>query len=191
MRSNRKSDEPWLDKNGKLIADRYLKEISKNWDTETWERFLVVTVEGNKSYQRESLISAYAYDCALDEMSQTIWECMDSPEPKDICELTRRLCRDHLTPKQQQVIRLIYWEGLSLSEIARMLMLDRSTVEGHKVAALNKIKFLYEKKAALFPQYERDYRKDPIQKGLRYEDLQSVYQEEISGNQFGKFRGGK
>ena len=183
------ANKPWVDSAGEILSDKELREISKKWNAETWEQFLVDTVEGSESYQREELISPYAYDCALDEMTESIWQCSSSPESEDTCEQVRRICRDHLTPKQQYIVRMIFWDGFSERRVADVMNISRSTVVVQKKRALNKIKDLFKTHQTNFPRYERAVKHSPDQKGSRYEDIHEVYLEEISDSQFGKFRG--
>lgn len=183
-------NKPWTDLEGKVLSDKQLREVSRSWDQATWDQFLTETVEGSASYQREELISSYCYDQVLDETAETIWECSTSPEIEDLCELVRRLCRDYLTPKQQYIIRMTFWDCFSIRQIAEVMNVTHSTVVDQKKAALKKIKHLLESRQSNFPRYERVSQTRPDQKGSSHEDILEVYSQEISPNQFGKFRGG-
>lgn len=183
------TNKSWLDQAGNILSDKELREISKNWNSETWEQFLVETVEGSNSYLREDLISPYSYNCALEEMNESIWQCSSSPESDDTCELVRRICRDGLTPKQQYIIRMIFWDGFSERKIAEVMNISRSTVVVQKKRGLNKIKDLLETHQSNFRPYERVIKHSPDQKGSRFEDIQEVYLQEVSGIQFGTYGG--
>lgn len=135
--------QPWLDPNGHLYSDDALREISKNWDAQTWERFLKETVEHP---QQEELIT----DLLLTDELDGVW-LDEVPDNSDVSEKIRRLIRFHLTPRQQQVIRLIYWESKSERRIAEMLGVSRSTVVGLKRDSLNKLKRLIENRPTISP----------------------------------------
>lgn len=34
------SEKPWLNKKGHALSEHDLKEVSKDWDQETWEKYL-------------------------------------------------------------------------------------------------------------------------------------------------------
>ena len=65
---------PWLDRDGAILSDDILRAISKTWSADTWEEFLVETVEKSGSYTREDLVNPRAYAAALDEMMESIWD---------------------------------------------------------------------------------------------------------------------
>ncbi len=146
---------PWLDDNGVIRSDSSLREISKLWDPGTWERFLVETVERSASYMREHPINPRAYGAALDEMTESIWAWTESPQGDVVCDLLRRMIRDHLTPRQQQIVRLLYWNGASERVAAETLGIARSTVVVQKRRVLRKLKKLLQARASIFSLVER------------------------------------
>lgn len=181
-------NRPWLDESGVVYPDAKLGELSKNWDADTWEQFLIETVEGSSSYQREDLISLKAYDCALDEMTESIWDSSDQATAGPLCDTVKRYCRDHLTPRQQHVIRLTFWNGLSERTIGEQLGVSRSTVMTQKRRALSKLKHLLEKRESIFCLDERAVELNRPQVRSRDAEIREVYQQEIK-NFYGKFGG--
>ena len=176
---------PWLAPAGVIHPDSELRKISKSWNADTWELFLVETVERSSSYQREELIKPGAYAAALDKLTESIWECSDSPADDDLATAIRRIIRDHLTPRQQQIIRLIFWDGLSERAAAEVIGLQRSTVAVQKRRSLKKLKRLIETRESIFPQVRRGRKIDPAKEDLNMQ-IAIVYREEIS-NLYGRF----
>ena len=52
-------------------------------------------------------------------------------QPRDSRAILQELCRQELTAKQRQVIRLCVFEGLSVSQAALQLNVNKSTVSRH------------------------------------------------------------
>lgn len=140
MTTSNQSPAPrhWTNKNGSLLSDEQLKKVSKNWSTETWEAFLTETVEQEASYQRD--LPAFGSPTALDNFSETIWEGQDSERMDEVAKGLRLICRDHLTPRQQHIIRSTYWDGLSERQISELLDISRSTIRTQKERSHEKIK---------------------------------------------------
>lgn len=132
------SQRPWLNKDGSIKNDEQIKSISKDWSLETWELFLSETIDKEEAYQRE--LPAFVSDEILDSFPETIWEGKDSDRMDFIAKNLRRICRDHLTPRQQHIVRSIYWEGFSERKIGELLGISRSSVKTMKIRALEKIK---------------------------------------------------
>lgn len=188
MKEQSDVSRPWLDDNGALHTDVRLREISAKWDADTWEQFLKETVEGSSSYQREELISKHSYNRALDEMTESIWDYGPSTSDQGLCETVKRYCRDHLTPRQQHVVRLTFWEGLSERAIGEHLGVSRSTVMTQKRRALSKLKDLLAQRESIFPLGERATQANRPQERSRDEQIREVYQQEIR-NFYGSFGG--
>lgn len=144
MDSNIES-KPWLDPNGRIYSDDALKEVSKNWDAPTWERFLAETIDCPQreivQSNEERLIDEYfTGDEKLDEMPRN-----------ELHDLIRQLIRRHLTIQQQSVIRMIYWQGRSEREIAEILGINKGRVPTIKRQSLSKLRRLLENRVGVFP----------------------------------------
>lgn len=147
--------EPWLDPNGRLYSDDALREVSKTWDAETWERFLAQTVDHSQreilQSDEERLIDEYLTgDEKLDEMPRN-----------ELHGLIRQLIRRHLTHQQQKVIRMIFWENRSEREIAEIMGLNKGRVPTIKRQSLNKLKRLLENRVGVFPMGKSSDRNFP------------------------------
>lgn len=179
--------QPWLDSTGVMLSDDVLKVISQKWNPETWELFLVETVERSQSYMRETLLKPWVYESILDEMTDSIWAGQQSPESEDVCALLRRIIRDHLTPRQQHIIRLLFWEGLSARETGTVLGISAAAVSTHKFASFNKLQRLLEARLEFPPLSERTAKRSERTK-TREEQIREVYQEELN-NFYGRVGG--
>lgn len=187
-KAKKQINRPWLNESGVIHTDAKLKQLSTHWCAETWEQFLLATVEGSSSYQREDLVSPKAYDSALDEMTESIWDSNDEPADETLCDIVKRYCRDHLTPQQQHITRLTFWNGLSEKKIGENLGISRSSVMTQKRRALSKLKHLLEKRESIFCLGERVVKPDPTRVRSRDANIREVYQQEIK-NFYGKFGG--
>lgn len=127
----------WLKPDGSILPDEQIKTISKDWSAETWEQFLTETVD-QSAYQKESV--TFVKESYFDRFSETIWESQDTDQMDEIAKELRRICRDHLTPQQQHIIRSTFWNGFSERKISELLGISRSTVQAQKIRALGKIK---------------------------------------------------
>ena len=173
-------DRPWLDRMGMILSDSAIRGVSKKWSPEIWERFLLETVEGSNSYCREEVLSRGEYLNRLDQMTDSMWECALNEESDSKADLVRRLIRDFLSPRQQQIIRLVFWDGLNDRAIAAMLNISRSNVAAQKRRSFKKLKGLLEKRMPDFCIDEREKRKMEHVTKTRSEDISEVYQSEIA-----------
>jgi hypothetical protein len=130
------STKPWIKADGSLLSDAEIKAISQNWSAEVWEEFLTATVDKNHEQHFPILVQ----DSELESHSTTLWEGTSSDRMDEVAVGLRRICRDHLTPQQQHIIRGTYWENQSERKIAKSLGVVRTTVQSQKARSLVKIK---------------------------------------------------
>ena len=171
--------EPWINDQGQIYPDKELMLISKHWNEETWEKFLVATVERSASYMRETVLTPTTYAMILEEMSESIWAWSESPKSADVSSRIRLLIRDHLTPRQQHVIRLTFWDGLSERKIGEILGISRTAVATYKSKSLKKLKGLIEARLPVRTAYDRA-NKNRARSDRRSEQIREVYREETS-----------
>jgi len=156
------SSQPWLTPEGRLYSDEILKQISKSWSLDTWEEFLKETVD---KPLKEIPVTKQQLDRFDGNVVKEFWEKICNPEFDDeISSYVRRVIRDHLTPKQQHLIRLIFWEGYSESRVAECMSLSRNTVPGLKREILSKLKRLLERHPRI-----STLNREPQQEGVQCE----------------------
>ena len=131
--------KPWLDSNNKLLGDAAIKEISKEWNSDTWERFLEATVD-KQPVDHEVLVNGYAD--LLEEQIETLWGG-HSALPEPVHEEINRAVRT-LETIPRMVVRGIYWRGLPQTTIARKLEISQPRVSRIKNLSLSNIRELLE-----------------------------------------------
>lgn len=94
-----------------------------------------------------------------------------------------------LTARQQQIIRLIFWEGLSERSAGEVVAISRSTVAVQKRRSFKKLKGLIETRDSIFCLVKRGRVKKNARVKSRDEQIRDVYQGEIT-DLYGKFGGG-
>ena len=142
--------KPWHDGTGNILGDEVLRQISGSWTAEIWERFLTDTVDRS---QPEKLISPKAYEAIIEEMIEPVWSDLNELDPLDTKERAqvRKCIRSCLTHQQQLIIRMIFWNEMSVREIAKALGVTNKQVTVQKDNSLRKLKRLLASYAAIFP----------------------------------------
>lgn len=124
------SDKPWLNEKGHYLSDSKLKLVSKKWDTKTWNAYLDSL---DTTISEQQLSPAY-YDDKAEEMEST-WEQAQSDADQDTKDFITNLLKT-LTPQQNKIITMIFWEAKSESIIADELKISRYTVKTVKARTL-------------------------------------------------------
>ncbi len=129
-----KSAKPWLNSDGKTKSDEELKQISKNWTPSEWEEYLTSL----EKRRREPLlhIPSDINEAIEDYVIFMFSEQSRFPHLLEAFDLAM----ETLTPREHQILRKKYWEGMSEYLIAHELKLSRSSVQTLKSRGLNKIK---------------------------------------------------
>ena len=121
--------KPWKDNNGKTYPNDKLKIISKNWDNDTWYRFLRDDVY---VYQREKTLSnpKHAEKCFTlhhNDLCKNTYDCNKRENIKKVLKaLLNQLPRD-----EYKILKLIYWENKLNVEAANVLGI--SEVKSHRM----------------------------------------------------------
>lgn len=128
------TENPWLQMNGKLTPDEYLKRLTPSWDAETWERYLA----WYETPRAESLVSPRKYDQICEEATDSIFVNAQSNADDDLKNRVSVYLAG-LTEQQRQVIDMIFWHGRSERFVARALGINQKSVHRLKFRALKKI----------------------------------------------------
>lgn len=124
------TNQPWLDDKGRIFNDKELKEISKDWTQETWESYLsYIEIPRN-----ESLIEEFHFD----SIAETNHIFDDLPETNRNKKLHSAIKK--LTQKQQKIIFLFFFKGISTRDIALKMEISHVAVIKIKNRALNSLK---------------------------------------------------
>lgn len=125
---------PWLCKRGFALPDEQLKLISKTWDHDTWERYL----KWIETPRKESLVTHKKFKQLLKNYS--LAELHEESELDETLHNLLTYALNSLTPKQLEVITLIFWEGRTLRYIAEQMGIHWTSVRETRDQALKKIK---------------------------------------------------
>lgn len=129
------NQKPWLAKDGSLLPDEVLSLLSQNWSQETWDEYFETFEPKLKEKLGVSIdICTYAEQTILAE--REITEESDG-DPRYVL-LDQAISR--LTPSEQKVIRLYYWEDLTETKIGARLRITRSSVHTLKGRAIVKLR---------------------------------------------------
>ena len=125
-----------------MLCDTKLKEISRSWDQDTWDRFLKDTVEG---CQRDLLVKDF--DRLINKRlgKQAIHEFWveDQEEPEHVktaleCRVEQLVWR--LPPKEGEVIKHLFYENLSPRQAARKMKVSHTWVQQLRNAAIERLR---------------------------------------------------
>lgn len=128
------SEKPWLNEKGHVLSERDLKEASKGWDQETWEKYLN-SLDGTLSEQQ---LKPYEYDYLAENAELTCWDLSQTSADNEVKAFVANLLKN-LTPRQQRIIQMNFWEGRSEHYIAEELRISRSTIYVLKKRILRKL----------------------------------------------------
>ena len=139
-------DKPWLDQKGHALSDVELKLISKDWTQEIWEKYLD-SIDVTLSDRQ---IGIQKYDVLAESMPHTCFEFSQTDaddETKD--KIAKVLLK--LSPQQQKIIKMIFWEGRSERFIANELRVSRYTIKTLKKRSLRKLAELLKQVSPISP----------------------------------------
>ncbi len=134
-------EAPWLQQNGKHTPEEYLKTLTPEWSSKTWERYLN-WFENQDGTRAESIVDTKRYDTLCEEQEESIFAAHSEISADDELMETISKFLMRLTPQQRRVIELIFWNGRSEREVAQKLGISGAAVHRLKLRALNKIKQL-------------------------------------------------
>ena len=122
---------PWKDESGQTLADSILKETSKNWSQDNWEAYL----KWSETPLSESLMAQGSFIEMADSSQAKIFENIEQCTPISLKNKVANFL-ELLTPRQREILRMIFWENKSEREIAAHLKISRSTVKQLKKRVL-------------------------------------------------------
>lgn len=128
--------KPWLDKDGNELSVENLRLESKNWDQQTWEFYL----ESKDAILKEKLMSPGRYSKESAKIKESFLSQLSSGSFLEKSHLESLLRA--LTPRQRQIIEMIFWQSMSQRQIANALGLNQSTVADVKRSAIRKMRSL-------------------------------------------------
>ena len=175
MGTNNNSAKPWLDHRGRELPTEQLREISKDWDLKTWKRYgdsLEVQPEG-KSLKPGELRKLQA------EQTKSIFAINGEIPANPTLVLKMNQALEDLSPRQRQVVDLIFYQGKTIEEAALEYGLSKATINIHKKEALAKLKGVLGVRSDAVAVYEGVSDLETESK-TPFEDLLNVMNEDIS-----------
>lgn len=131
------SEKPWLKPDGSNRSDAEISLLCRSWNADLWEEYLR-SLEGAQKevllVNPEKITEISASDAI--NFLFTLMEFKDRPH----FQIAIKTCLKCLSPQQQKIIELYYWENLRFGEIAAKLNLKRQTVAKYHDRALAKLK---------------------------------------------------
>ena len=131
--------KPWLNDEGKILSDSEIEKLSQNWNQETWDCYLKETVEvSQKELPLKSFSMSESYSDHRHEEFYAIKRIDLKRNPvlkKFINDLV-----DAMSEEDRMMIRMIYWEDLSIRRVAQAMEVSKSTIVRRQKKALNKLK---------------------------------------------------
>jgi len=128
--------KPWLNDDGSKKSEDQIKTDCKNWGVQLWEEYL----QTQETEQRELLFDNPA---ASDNYSQQAHDLHIKSifDKDDYPGLQQKLIRlmGLLSEKQRSVLHLLFWENLSVIEIAELTGITRQSVYEIKRRALTQL----------------------------------------------------
>lgn len=135
MRKKKKFIRPWLTPSGIEIPTYELKEIDKDWSEKTWDEYL----NWYQSGQAEKLITISLLNKIADEIEDSIFSQYGfDTNYKDI-EFCNQLLLT-LPSHHQRILTLVFLEGRTLVEVAKVLNRSTTSIHHHKNKALTALK---------------------------------------------------
>lgn len=115
----------WLNDDGTQKEDKDLQSICKEWSLSDWEAFL----KKNESSMKEENLDYYNQE---EMMTNEDYESsfLQTIEVKHYPAFIKRIRKivNSLTPRQRQIIVMLFWQGLSKEEVSKSLGISTSTI---------------------------------------------------------------
>lgn len=145
------NNKPWLDDKGQPLPDEQIKVVCQNWNPQIWEDYLS-TIEGKQTellLDNPTLIESFSQDDYNKSISNLV-DKKDFPNLKAFfSEVLKRL-----PSNQHLVLHHIFWENMSIQNIAQEMGASRQSVEATRDRAFKKLS------RALLQAISKDSQKD-------------------------------
>lgn len=176
------SRKPWLDHRGHRRCIDDLIEISETWTLRDWEKYLS-SIEGKP--EGKNLRQKYFRKIA-ENQTRTLFDVYAEKSASDSLRAFINSARRVLSVRQDSVIQLTFFEGMSLDRAAECLNLGKSTVFEHQKSALKKIQAFISVRAheLALCRGVKDSEDEPLS---REEEIYEVMQQEINRTNAGRF----
>ena len=147
--------KPWLNEDGSLKSDAEIKKLGQTWSQETWTRYLDATMGKFDVWNKRlnamvgvpnKRVVFFPYMDTAAMASRAQFSDFISDSDKDSYPSLDSACQvaiKGLSKKERSVLKMIFWEEKSPSEIAKELKITPSTVRVLKMGALKKLREIF------------------------------------------------
>ncbi len=116
--------KPWIDKQGKRLPIDILKIIARRWNEETWNAYL----DSFEEPAHEKYVSEQMWIDITERLTESVFVNVAEPAPFEIDQEVDSNVQ--ILPNfHRQVIRMTYWQNMSVRRIAAALGLTKSVVQ--------------------------------------------------------------
>ncbi len=151
-------EKPWLNQKGHALSESEIKLVSKDWSLSTWEKYLD-SLDTSLSDQQ---LNPRDYDEIAEKMEFGCFEFSQTDADEETKDKIAAVMKN-LSPQQQKILAMIFWQGRSERFIAFELRLSRSTVKTLKKRALRKLTALLKQVSPVSPLMRGE--KSPLRNG--------------------------
>lgn len=130
------TNKPWLNDDGSHKSDEEIKQDCSRWGPTVWEEYLQTLEPEEEEFLFDEAIECENY--SIEEHTDYFQDLFSNREFPVLKNRLIGFLRE-LTPKQQKVIKLIYWEDKKLREVAEIMNCGTSAVFDLKDRALKKL----------------------------------------------------
>lgn len=135
------SQSRWLDCTGRHLGKERLKKVSRDWTPQDWEAYLShleTPLKESLFWNFDSFMEAHGGAAP----SYMFKEDSTGSSKRDDSVIRLRRAVKRLTPTQQKVVHLIFWNGLSERNAAKKMGLSRSSIQTHLSRAIGRLREL-------------------------------------------------
>ncbi len=169
VKKKKKPNRPWLTPSDVERPTAELKDICKSWDAQTWANYL----NWYESGQSEKMITPSLYTKISEEIDENIFSEFGSETKSTHIELCHELL-SALPQHQQQILKLIYFEGRTLVYIAKFFKRSPASIHQNKFKALTTLKRVFDGKILNARHYIEGH------EDLESQKINSLWDEKLS-----------
>lgn len=169
LKKKKKPFRPWFTPSDVERPTAELKAICKPWDEQTWANYL----NWYESGQSEKMINPSLYIKISEEIDENIFSEFGSETKSSHIELCRKLLST-LPQYQQQILKLIYFEGRTLASIAKIFKRSPASIHQNKFKALTTLKRVFDGKIVNARHYIEGH------DDLKSQKINSLWDEKLS-----------
>ena len=128
---------PWLNTDGSMKSDKEISALGQHWNAETWDNYLKATIEHGDT----ELLLEESMDDIKALSAKDFFDFITTVENYEYLQgYVQQAMRNNLSPKEESILRMKYFENMSEKEVAEKLSIGLETLKKYRKSALKKIK---------------------------------------------------